>query len=63
MADVARITLEKGIDPPRPPFWGGYRLTPVEIEFWADGAHRLHDRFQWRRDRPGAPWRVERLCP
>jgi pyridoxamine 5'-phosphate oxidase len=63
MADVARITLEKGIDPPRPPFWGGYRLTPVEIEFWADGAHRLHDRFQWRCAAPGDDWRVQRLQP
>jgi pyridoxamine 5'-phosphate oxidase len=64
MADVARITLEKGIDPPRPPFWGGYRLTPVEIEFWADGAFRLHDRFRWRRDGVSEKtWTVTRLCP
>ena len=38
MLEVARVTATKGIDPPRPPFWGGYRLAPVEIEFWADGA-------------------------
>jgi pyridoxamine 5'-phosphate oxidase len=63
MADVARVTLERGIDPPRPPFWGGYRIAPVEIEFWADGAHRLHDRFRWRRSGPGDPWQVDRLCP
>lgn len=63
LAEVARITALKGIDPPRPPFWGGYRLVPVEIEFWADGAHRLHDRFRWRRAAPDAPWRVERLSP
>jgi pyridoxamine 5'-phosphate oxidase len=63
MAEVARVTLSRGIDPPRPPFWGGYRLVPVEIEFWADGAHRLHDRFRWTRAAPGAAWEVVRLSP
>ena len=63
MAEVAKVTVTKGIDPPRPPFWGGYRITPVEIEFWADGAHRLHDRFRWTREGLGAPWRVVRLSP
>ncbi|MEO0391155.1 MAG: pyridoxine 5'-phosphate oxidase C-terminal domain-containing protein, partial [Pseudomonadota bacterium] len=47
----------------RPPFWGGYRIRPVEMEFWADGAHRLHDRFRWRRATPDAPWDITRLCP
>ncbi|RFP89357.1 pyridoxamine 5'-phosphate oxidase [Rhodobacteraceae bacterium 63075] len=63
MAKVARITAEKGTNPARPPFWGGYRLTPLEIEFWADGAYRLHDRFQWRRETPDSPWSVTRLNP
>jgi len=63
MADVAKIAALKGIDPDRPPFWGGYRIVPVEIEFWADGAHRLHDRFRWTRADPGAPWKVTRLSP
>ena len=63
MAEVARITAMKGIDPERPPFWGGYRITPVEIEFWADGAYRLHDRFRWTRPSQGAPWTVTRLNP
>lgn len=63
MAEVARVTAEKGLHPPRPPFWGGYRITPVEIEFWADGSHRLHDRFRWTRTEPGAPWSVTRLNP
>ena len=63
MLEVAKVTAAKGIDPPRPPFWGGYRLTPVEIEFWADGAHRLHDRFRWTRAEPGARWEVVRLSP
>lgn len=63
LAEVARVTAEKGLNPPRPPFWGGYRITPVEIEFWADGSHRLHDRFRWTRAEPGAPWSVTRLNP
>ncbi|MGV8986777.1 MAG: pyridoxamine 5'-phosphate oxidase [Cypionkella sp.] len=63
MADVARITLEHGPNPRRPPFWGGFRITPVEIEFWADGAFRLHDRFRWTRAVANAPWEVERLNP
>jgi pyridoxamine 5'-phosphate oxidase len=63
IAEVAKVTARHGIDPPRPPFWGGYRITPVEIEFWADGAHRLHDRFRWTRTQAGAPWEVVRLNP
>ena len=63
MAEVAKIGALKGLDPDRPPFWGGYRITPVEIEFWADGAHRLHDRFRWTRSDPAAPWDVVRLNP
>jgi pyridoxamine 5'-phosphate oxidase len=63
IAEVAKVTALRGIDPPRPPFWGGYRITPVEIEFWADGAHRLHDRFRWTRREPGSSWNVVRLNP
>ncbi|AHM04982.1 Pyridoxamine 5'-phosphate oxidase [Roseibacterium elongatum DSM 19469] len=63
MAEVARVTAQKGTNPQRPPFWGGFRIRPVEIEFWADGPFRLHDRFQWRRAGPGSPWQVTRLNP
>lgn len=63
MKEVAKVTATHGTNPQRPPFWGGYRITPVEIEFWADGAFRLHDRFVWRRDGAGRNWDVTRLNP
>ncbi|WP_323777987.1 pyridoxamine 5'-phosphate oxidase [Leisingera sp.] len=63
MAEVAKITAMKGPNPERPPFWGGFRLVPVEIEFWADGAFRLHDRFRWRRMNAAAEWEILRLNP
>jgi pyridoxamine 5'-phosphate oxidase len=63
MAKVAKITAQKGPNPPRPPFWGGFKIAPVEIEFWADGAFRLHDRFVWRRTRVGESWKIQRLNP
>ncbi|MEQ8899839.1 MAG: pyridoxamine 5'-phosphate oxidase [Roseovarius sp.] len=63
MAEVAKVTARKGPNPPRPPFWGGFRIAPVEIEFWADGAFRLHDRFVWRREKAGESWNVQRLNP
>ena len=63
MAEVAKMTARHGTNPKRPPFWGGYRIAPLEIEFWADGEFRLHDRFVWRRGRLDAPWEVTRLNP
>lgn len=63
MADVAKITVTHGPNPKRPPFWGGFRIDPVEIEFWADGAFRLHDRFRWRRKSADEAWEVLRLNP
>lgn len=63
MAEVAKLTARLGTHPPRPPFWGGFRIVPVEIEFWADGAFRLHDRFVWRRDAQDKPWEIQRLNP
>jgi pyridoxamine 5'-phosphate oxidase len=52
-----------GDAPPRPPHWGGFRITPLEIEFWADGDARLHDRFRWRRATPADVWEINRLSP
>lgn len=63
MAEVAKVTAQKGPNPPRPPFWGGFKITPIEIEFWADGAFRLHDRFRWCRTAPGEAWKIQRLNP
>jgi pyridoxamine 5'-phosphate oxidase len=49
-------------DPPRPKFWGGFRVRPDEIEFWQGVENRLHDRLRYRRRRDGS-WKVERLSP
>jgi pyridoxamine 5'-phosphate oxidase len=47
---------------PRPPHWGGYRLSPDEWEFWSGRENRLHDRFRYAR-RAGGSWVAERLAP
>jgi pyridoxamine 5'-phosphate oxidase len=52
-----------GANPPRPPFWGGFRIAPITIEFWADGPDRLHDRFLWNKSGPDGDWLVQRLNP
>lgn len=48
---------------PRPSYWSGFRLTPVEIEFWQDGMYRLHDRIVFRRPDAATPWTKTRLNP
>jgi pyridoxamine 5'-phosphate oxidase len=58
MEDVRR---RHGDNPPRPPHWGGYRVTPRAIEFWQGRADRLHDRLLY--ERAGAGWKIQRLAP
>ncbi len=60
---VAKAQLQHGVNPGRPPHWGGFRITPVEVEFWADGQFRLHDRFRWTRAEIENDWQVSRLNP
>ncbi|KFI32553.1 pyridoxamine 5'-phosphate oxidase [Haematobacter missouriensis] len=63
MAEVAKITTRLGPRPPRPEFWGGYDIFPSQMEFWADGAFRLHDRYRWSRAEMEGDWEIQRLYP
>jgi pyridoxamine 5'-phosphate oxidase len=66
---VKSFTEQYGEAPVRPPFWGGYRLSPSLIEFWQGRASRLHDRIQYRRAEASgqgaaaSDWTLERLAP
>ncbi len=61
---VARYAAKYAIgDVPRPPYWSGFRVKPVYIEFWKDGAFRLHDRVVFRRDGDDDAWTKSRLYP
>jgi pyridoxamine 5'-phosphate oxidase len=58
----AEAEARYGDDPPLPPWWGGYVLPPVRLEFWQNRANRLHDRFRYSRADDGS-WALERLAP
>jgi pyridoxamine 5'-phosphate oxidase len=58
---MAQTRQRHGEKPPRPPHWGGYRVIPLEIEFWQGRSDRLHDRLRYRR--AGGSWTIERLSP
>ena len=61
---IATNTAKFGISTvPRPPFWSGYRVKPVEIEFWQERLYRLHDRIAFTRPNLLAPWTKTRLYP
>lgn len=69
----SRFALEKAVvyygakfavgDVPRPPYWSGFRILPVEMEFWHDRPFRLHDRVVFRRASPDGDWEKARLYP
>jgi pyridoxamine 5'-phosphate oxidase len=69
----SRFALEKAVamvtaryplgDIPRPPYWSGLRVSPVEIEFWHDRPFRLHERVQFRRSGDAGAWARQRLYP
>ena len=69
----SRFALEKRVaafaakfaigEVPRPPHWSGFRLLPLEIEFWASRPFRLHDRLVFRRRALSEPWQKARLFP
>lgn len=63
MKQVARYTAKFGLSKvPRPSHWSGFRIVPDSVEFWRDGAFRLHDRLVYTREANGG-WRTETLFP
>lgn len=61
VAEAARQGVLRGTAPDRPPFWGGFRIHPSSVEFWSDGAFRLHDRIHWKKTADS--WTTKRLFP
>jgi pyridoxamine 5'-phosphate oxidase len=61
VAEAAKAAARHGLNPPRPPHWGGYRLAPERWEFWQGRKSRLHDRLVYRLEE--GRWLRERLAP
>lgn len=61
VANAAKAAAQHGLNPARPPHWGGFRLVPERFEFWQGRRSRLHDRLVYRRD--AGAWLRERLAP
>ena len=61
LAAAAKVAATMGLNPPRPPFWGGYRIVPETWEFWQGRTSRLHDRIRYRKEE--GQWIKERLAP
>ncbi len=69
----SRFALEKAVadyalqyplgEIPRPPYWSGFRIRPLSIEFWHDRPFRLHDRLEFYRDKPEGDWQKHRMYP
>lgn len=60
---VEAMTAKHPGDIPRPPYWSGFRVTPLEVEFWHDRPFRLHERVAFRRDTVSENWNKQRLYP
>jgi len=60
---VARVKRDSGDQPKRPQHWGGFKITPIEMELWADGEDRLHNRFKYSYESNDENWTIQRLFP
>jgi pyridoxamine 5'-phosphate oxidase len=65
LEDSELVVVQKynGMQPPRPPHWGGYRVIPNLVEFWQGRPSRLHDRLCYRKDSKLMIWNIDRLAP
>lgn len=62
--EIARYAAKFGLGKvPRPPHWSGFRITPLQIEFWRDRPFRLHDRLVFTRSSADAGWSTAKLFP
>ena len=62
VSNAAKAAAQHGLNPPRPPHWGGFRLDPDRWEFWQGRKSRLHDRLVYQRE-PDGRWQRQRLAP